>query len=110
MRGYEKAKLDFSPFKTSHPDGKHVLIATSAGEVGLDVSCEFLITEVATAERLAQRFGRCNRWSESDEAFVYVVKPEREKKEDEKLSGQQLTIALTSSSPTNLNINISPRN
>src|SRR5260370_383557 len=110
MRGYEKAKLDFSPFKTSHPDGKHVLIATSAAEAGLDVSCEFLITEVATAERLAQRFGRCNRWSESDEAFVYVVKPEREKKEDEKLSGKQVAIAVTVDYLKTLERNVSTGN
>ena len=52
MRGYEKSKLDFSPFKQVVTDGiKHALIATSAGEVGLDVSCEFLITEAAAAER-----------------------------------------------------------
>ena len=95
MRGYEKSKLDFTPFETPHPDGKHVLIATSAGEVGLDVSCEFLITEVAAAERLAQRFGRCNRWSECNEAFVYIVTPVKEKKEDEELSGRQAAIAAT---------------
>lgn len=95
MRGYEKSKLDFTPFKVSHPDGKHVLIATSAGEVGLDISCDFLITEVAPAERLAQRLGRSNRWSECDEASVYIVNPAKEKKEAEKLRGGQAAITAT---------------
>jgi len=96
MRGYEKSKLDFTPFQQTVSDGnKHVLIATSAGEVGLDVSCEFLITEVATGERLAQRFGRCNRWSECDEAYVYVLNPVKQKKDEEELTGKQAAIAET---------------
>jgi CRISPR-associated endonuclease/helicase Cas3 len=87
MRGYEKSKLDFTPFRQVVTDGnKHALIATSAGEVGLDVSCDFLITEVAAAERLAQRFGRCNRWSESKEAYVYILNPAKPKKADEEQS------------------------
>ncbi len=80
MRGYEKSNLDFTPFKTS-VGGQHVLIATSAGEVGLDVSCDLLITEVAAAERLAQRFGRCNRWGECQVASVYVINPPKKEKE-----------------------------
>ena len=96
MRGYEKSRLDFSPFKQVVTDGgKHALIATSAGEVGLDVSCEFLITEVAAAERLAQRFGRCNRWSECDTAYVYVVNSAKPKEDDEEQSRRQSTIAET---------------
>jgi CRISPR-associated endonuclease/helicase Cas3 len=96
MRGYEKSRLDFSPFKQGVTDGsKHVLIATSAGEVGLDVSCEVLITEVATAERLAQRFGRCNRWSECEQAYVYVVNSAAQKKDGEEQSRRQSAIVET---------------
>jgi len=94
MRGYERTNLDFTPFKTATPEGKHVLIATSAGEVGLDISCEFLITEIAAAERLAQRFGRCNRWNECKQAHVYVVNTQK-KKEGEEPSGKQAAIAAT---------------
>ena len=96
MRGYEKSRLDFSPFTQVVSDGsKHALIATSAGEVGLDISCELLITEVAAAERLAQRFGRCNRWSECGEAYVYVVNSAKQRKDGEEQSRRQSAIAET---------------
>jgi CRISPR-associated endonuclease/helicase Cas3 len=96
MRGYERSKLDFTPFKQGVSDsGKHVLIATSAGEVGLDISCEFLITEVAAAERLAQRFGRCNRWSECPKALIYVVNSAKPKKDDEEQSRRQSAVTET---------------
>lgn len=87
MRGYERSKLDFTPFgQVVTDDTRHALIATSAGEVGLDVSCDLLITEVASAERLAQRFGRCNRWSETKEAYVYILNAAKQKKGDEEQS------------------------
>lgn len=96
MRGYERSKLDFTPFKLgTNESERHVLIATSAGEVGLDISCEFLISEVAAAERLAQRFGRCNRWSECRKAFVYVVNSAKPKKEDEEQSRRQSAVTET---------------
>ena len=74
---------------------KHILICTSAGEVGLEVSCEFMITESATGERLAQRFGRCNRWNECEQAHVYVVDPTKQGEEDRELSGKQSAIKAT---------------
>jgi CRISPR-associated endonuclease/helicase Cas3 len=98
MRGYEKSQLAsrLSPFQTTHPDESSILIATSAGEVGLDISCDILITEIAAAERLAQRFGRCNRWGECKIASVYVINPpKKEKKDGEELTGKQAAIAAT---------------
>jgi len=66
MRGYEKSKIDFGPFRHgSTRTDKHVLICTSAGEVGLDISSDVMITEIASAERLQQRLGRLNRWNET---------------------------------------------
>lgn len=41
--------------------GSAVLIATSAGEIGIDLDVDVLICDAATIERLTQRFGRCNR-------------------------------------------------
>jgi len=94
MRGYEKSQL-FAAFKTDHNEMRSCLICTSAGEVGLDVSSDFLVTEVAPAERLAQRFGRCNRWAECEQAYVYVVKPPAKEKEDGKVTEKQTAIAAT---------------
>lgn len=38
-----------------------VVVATQVVEAGLDVSCELLVTEVAPADALVQRVGRCAR-------------------------------------------------
>jgi CRISPR-associated endonuclease/helicase Cas3 len=51
----------------------HFLIATSAAEVGINISCERLITTLDTIDHLLQRFGRLNRFGESTEAEAIVV-------------------------------------
>jgi len=75
MRGLEKSKLDFAPFKQGAVvEKKNMLVCTSAGELGLDVSCDFLITEFTYVERLQQRLGRLNRWGECQQAYGYILK------------------------------------
>jgi CRISPR-associated endonuclease/helicase Cas3 len=73
MRGLEKSRIDFSPFKGTAPEKKSILVCTSAGEVGLDISADFLITEFTFLERLLQRLGRLNRWGECGKAHGYVL-------------------------------------
>jgi|GEM_PF-1663157 len=52
-----------------------VVVATQVVEAGLDVSCELLVTEVAPADALIQRVGRCaRRIGEKDSACV-ILKP-----------------------------------
>ncbi|MEM4488610.1 MAG: CRISPR-associated helicase Cas3' [Desulfurococcaceae archaeon] len=52
-----------------------VAVATQVVEAGLDVSCELLVTEVAPADALIQRVGRCaRRIGEKDGACV-ILKP-----------------------------------
>lgn len=41
-----------------------VVIATQVVEVGLDVSCDVLLTELCPIDALIQRAGRCARWAE----------------------------------------------
>lgn len=76
MRGFERDRLVDSPAfaaflpekpepKESGPehslDGTAFLVATSAGEVGIDLDATHLVTELATVDAMAQRFGRANR-------------------------------------------------
>ncbi len=68
MRGFERDELLNNPltrrFLSPRPDDPATpcwFIATSAGEVGLDLSAQHLITDLDTAPRLLQRFGRLNR-------------------------------------------------
>lgn len=56
-------------------DGTVFLVATSAGEVGIDLSADHLITDLPPFDSLAQRLGRVNRYGEGDaEVHVYCEK------------------------------------
>lgn len=59
----------------SEENGAHLLVATQVVEVGLDLSCDQMRTEVAPANALVQRFGRCARWP-GERGHVVVHTPE----------------------------------
>ncbi len=89
MRGWERDQLTtarttnasaaiFQRFQSKQSGVDPVwLVATSAAEVGVDLSCDRLITTLVEADRMLQRFGRLNRFAEaaSAEAHVVVVNP-----------------------------------
>jgi len=51
-----------------------ILVATQVIEVGLDITCENLHTEIAPANAVLQRAGRCARFkNECGDVFVYDV-------------------------------------
>ena len=82
MRGKERDDLvDNTVFQAftrkEEPAEPHYLIATSAGEVGIDLTCSRLITDAAYTPSLVQRFGRCNRFAEC-EAEIYVVASDKD--------------------------------
>lgn len=62
-------------FGKGHPKtGSVILVATQVIEVGLDITCEVMHTEVAPASALLQRAGRCARFAhEEGEVYVYQV-------------------------------------
>jgi len=80
QRGWERDRLIENPvvqrFRSKESPNRAAepcwLIATSAGEVGIDLSCDRLITDLDTADHLLQRFGRLNRFGET-EGDAYVV-------------------------------------
>ncbi|MEM3112471.1 MAG: CRISPR-associated helicase Cas3' [Candidatus Anstonellales archaeon] len=54
--------------------GSVILVATQVIEVGLDITCEVMHTEVAPASVLLQRAGRCARFEgEKGDVYVYQV-------------------------------------
>jgi CRISPR-associated endonuclease/helicase Cas3 len=58
------------------PSGGTVfLVATSAGEVGVNLSADDLVCDLSTYESMAQRFGRVNRFGDCDDSTVTVVIP-----------------------------------
>lgn len=85
MRGAERDELVKDPvFARFLPrpdkdvklkDGTVFLVATSAGEVGIDLSADHLVTDLPPFDALAQRLGRVNRYGEGDaEVHVYCEK------------------------------------
>jgi CRISPR-associated endonuclease/helicase Cas3 len=78
MRGHERDALVNTPaFRCFLPDerresGGAVLVATAAGEIGIDIDADALLTDAATLDRMAQRAGRCNRRGLAAEALITV--------------------------------------
>lgn len=106
MRGYERDKLTTGiVFKTfaepRSPEERYFLIATSAGEVGVNISGELLLTQLQESDHLAQRFGRLNRFGDQDgeqhrvgQAHVIPLK----EKDEERNRRLQATLSYLSES------------
>jgi len=54
------------------PQG-HIIIATQAVEAGVDLCAQILFTEIAPWSSMVQRFGRCNRYGNDPEAYVWWI-------------------------------------
>lgn len=54
-------------------DGTVFLVATSAGEVGVNISADDLVCDLTSYESMAQRFGRVNRFGKRDDSKITVV-------------------------------------
>jgi CRISPR-associated endonuclease/helicase Cas3 len=54
-------------------NAKTLIVTTQVCEVGLDISCDLLITELAPPDALVQRIGRCAREGGQGEVWVYDV-------------------------------------
>ena len=64
----------FGKDKTKWSAPSVILVATQVIEVGLDITCENLHTEIAPANAVFQRAGRCARFeNEQGEVFIYNV-------------------------------------
>lgn len=53
---------------------KACVVATQVCEVGLDISCDVLLTEVSPIDSFIQRVGRCARRGGRGDVFVFSVK------------------------------------
>src|SRR5581483_7375621 len=74
------------------PEATEYLVATSAGEVGVDLDADHLVCDLSTLDSMIQRFGRVNRLG-GREAEIHVVewpnkKSKKDKKKDEEENGK----------------------
>lgn len=78
MRPYDLENLQNKHrklFTTEGDKSVKVVVATQTLEVGIDVDFADLVTELAPASSLAQRFGRVNRLGHRDDSKVVVIEP-----------------------------------
>lgn len=61
---------------TAGDDSVDVVVATQTLEVGVDVDFRSLVTELAPASSLAQRFGRVNRLGRYEDSSLVLLTPE----------------------------------
>lgn len=76
----EKEKQIKECFGTSQKEykgSKRILIATQVVEVGLDITCDIMHTEIAPASSILQRSGRCARKA-NEQGKIYVYLPRNE--------------------------------
>lgn len=52
---------------------KAILITTQVIEVGMDISCDLLLSELAPIDSLIQRAGRCARWGGKGEVVIFGI-------------------------------------
>lgn len=70
------------------------LIATSAGEVGVDLDADHLVCDLVPWERMVQRFGRVNRRGQGDATLVILHGDEPRPKKPDKPTEQELRQAV----------------
>lgn len=75
MRPYDLEKLPPDLFTTKGDKSVKVVVATQTLEVGIDVDFADLVTELAPASSLAQRFGRVNRLGRRTDSKAVVIEP-----------------------------------
>lgn len=78
MRPYDLKNLQAEHsglFTTEGDESVKVVVATQTLEVGIDVDFADLVTELAPASSLAQRFGRVNRLGHRTDSKVVVIEP-----------------------------------
>jgi len=77
------------------PDKPTFLLATSAGEVGVDFDADHMVSDLAPWERMVQRLGRVNRKGGKDRhATVIVFDSSQTEKNDERKTRLKRTLGL----------------
>lgn len=64
-------------------DGPAFLIATSAGEVGVDLDADHMVCDLVSWERMVQRLGRVNRRAEPGRSEIEVIPARFDPKDEE---------------------------
>ena len=70
----DRIRQEFGEGRAATADSPMILVATQVVEVGLNITCDAIHTELAPAAAIIQRAGRCARFAnESGDVFVYEL-------------------------------------
>jgi CRISPR-associated endonuclease/helicase Cas3 len=102
IRGYERDRLAasalFDGFRARPdrllPKQTQYLVATSAGEVGVDLNADHMVSDLNTLDSMIQRLGRVNRLGRGA-AVIHVVEMPRKEHKKENVSDAQERLAAT---------------
>ena len=88
-------------WKVAPAHGTVYLVCTSAGEVGVDISADHLVCDLAAFDRMAQRFGRVNRYGTGDANIdvVHDEAPDKKKENDPNDHSRWKTLELLKELP-----------
>jgi CRISPR-associated endonuclease/helicase Cas3 len=78
------ARPDQATASQDEGTGTVVLVCTSAGEVGVNLSADHMVCDLSTFDSMAQRFGRVNRLGRREDTEVHVFHPEPTSLEEDK--------------------------
>lgn len=76
--------------RSADPAEPHFVVATQCIEVGANVDFDALVTELAPADALQQRFGRLNRLGKARQTPAVVVRIQRENKGPDPVYGESV--------------------
>lgn len=76
------------------PERPAFLIATSAGEVGVDLDADHLVMDLVPFERMVQRLGRVNRLGSKQASVVVLESPDAELPDDIKARAERCSTLL----------------
>lgn len=88
LRGAERQALTESPLWARFADSKSVdsasvyLVATAAGEVGIDLDADHAIMDLAAVDSVIQRIGRVNRSGWQPQSDVHIVYSSKDTEND----------------------------
>ena len=105
IRGHERdllmKKPGMAPFLEEIPlERTYYLVSTSAGEVGMDLHADHMVSDLTTLDSLVQRLGRVNRFGQSESRvdvvydFSGLEKIEKKKKKSEEEERKDLNDSL----------------
>lgn len=70
----ERLRNEFHKDRTIRTENSVIFVSTQVIEVGLDITCDVLHTELAPANAVLQRAGRCARYAgETGEVYIYQL-------------------------------------